>query len=295
MTYEYDLDSPVTDTFMLEVMGGISRGLRANDYDLLVVHVDPSDADWARRYLETGASTGSSCSPPRARNRTCERSSPPKAPLIVWGPPPGDHAYSTVYGDSFTGGKLATEHLLGVGRERIAFLGGPARDPEVTDRLPRLRDGAARGRHRSRPGAGRARRCGRRRRARRDAGMERLLEAAPDLDAVFANSDLIAIAALDALRAAGRSIPDDVAVVGYDDVALARLSNPPLTTIRQNGLLAGKLLAQNLIQHLQTGVVTDVSIPAERSCGSPHEFFSTPNATGCTEERSCRCTSHRVC
>ena len=93
--------------------------------------------------------------------------------------------------------------------------------------------------------------------------MARLLDAAPDLDAVFANSDLIAIAALDALRSAGRSVPDDVAVVGYDDVALARHTNPPLTTIRQNGLLAGKLLAQNLIQHLQTGIVTDVSIPAE--------------------------------
>jgi DNA-binding LacI/PurR family transcriptional regulator len=93
--------------------------------------------------------------------------------------------------------------------------------------------------------------------------MYALLERVPDLDAVFANSDLLAIAALDALRESGRRVPDDVGVVGYDDISLARHSDPPLTTIRQNGPLAGKLLAEHLLQHLETGVVTNVSIPAE--------------------------------
>ena len=73
----------------------------------------------------------------------------------------------------------------------------------------------------------------------------------------------MAFAAMDVIRELGRSVPDDVAVVGYDDVSLARYSNPPLTTIRQNGPLAGQLLARNLIEHLRTGVVTNVSIPAE--------------------------------
>jgi DNA-binding LacI/PurR family transcriptional regulator len=80
---------------------------------------------------------------------------------------------------------------------------------------------------------------------------------------VFVNSDLMAIAAMDELRAQGRRIPDDVAVVGYDDISVARHSDPPLTTIRQNGPLAGLLLAENLIQHLRTSAVTNVSIPAE--------------------------------
>jgi DNA-binding LacI/PurR family transcriptional regulator len=68
---------------------------------------------------------------------------------------------------------------------------------------------------------------------------------------------------MDTIRDHGHRIPDDVAVVGYDDVAFARHSDPPLTTIRQNGPLAGKLLAENLIQHLNTRVVTNVLIPAE--------------------------------
>jgi DNA-binding LacI/PurR family transcriptional regulator len=68
---------------------------------------------------------------------------------------------------------------------------------------------------------------------------------------------------MDAIRACGKRIPEDVAVVGYDDLSIARYNNPPLTTIRQNVALAGKLLAQNLIQYLQTGVVSNVTLPVE--------------------------------
>lgn len=90
------------------------------------------------------------------------------------------------------------------------------------------------------------------------AAMEKLLKQAPKLDAVFVNSDLMAIAAMDVIR-----VPEDVAVVGYDDLSIAQFSNPPLTTIRQNIPFAGKLLAQNLIQYLQTGLVKNESIPVE--------------------------------
>jgi DNA-binding LacI/PurR family transcriptional regulator len=93
--------------------------------------------------------------------------------------------------------------------------------------------------------------------------MQRLLDKVPDIDAVFVNSDLMAIAAMDVIRENGRSVPEDIAVVGYDDLSIAEHSNPPLTTIRQNISLAGKLLAQNLIDFLQTGMVTNVSIPVE--------------------------------
>ena len=93
--------------------------------------------------------------------------------------------------------------------------------------------------------------------------MKRLLIKVPNMDAVFVNSDLMAIAAMDAIRENGGRVPEDVAVVGYDDLSIAEHSNPPLTTIRQNIPLAGKLLAQNLIQYLQSGMVTNVSIPIE--------------------------------
>ena len=93
--------------------------------------------------------------------------------------------------------------------------------------------------------------------------MRQLLSQAPDLDAVFVNSDLMAIAAMDEIREHERSVPEDIAVIGYDGLSITEHSNPPLTTIRQNIPLAGKLLAQNLIDYLQTGMVTNVSIPVE--------------------------------
>ena len=95
------------------------------------------------------------------------------------------------------------------------------------------------------------------------AAMQRLLQQAPDLDAVFVCSDLMAIGAIDVIRNHGRSVPEDISVVGYDDLSIAAFNNLPLTTIRQNIPLAGRLLAQNLIQYLQTGLVSNVTIPVE--------------------------------
>jgi DNA-binding LacI/PurR family transcriptional regulator len=93
--------------------------------------------------------------------------------------------------------------------------------------------------------------------------MRELLSYAPDLDAVFVNSDLMAIAAMDVIREHGRRVPEDVAVIGYDDLSIAAHSNPPLTTVRQNIPLAGKLLAENLIQYLESGTITHVATPVE--------------------------------
>jgi DNA-binding LacI/PurR family transcriptional regulator len=93
--------------------------------------------------------------------------------------------------------------------------------------------------------------------------MEQLLDNAPDLDAVFVNSDLMAIAAMDVIREHGRRVPQNVAVVGYDDLSIAEHSNPPLTTVRQNIPLAGKMLAENLIKYLDTRIVTHATIPVD--------------------------------
>jgi DNA-binding LacI/PurR family transcriptional regulator len=262
VTYEFVADASESDGFMLEIISGISRYLHANDYDLLVIHAAADDTDWARRYLDTGRADGFILMAATCTRRQLETLVEMKAPFAIWGVPPGQHGYCSVSGDSFTGGRLGTEHLLGSGRSRIAFLGGPAREQEVQDRYKgyeaALREAGksveealvvhADWDHPESKGA---------------AAMRELLRRAPDLDGVFANSDVLAIAAMDTIREHGRQVPDDVGVVGYDDVAMARFSHPPLTTVRQDGPLVGRLLAQSLVQHLQTGVVTNVTIPAE--------------------------------
>jgi DNA-binding LacI/PurR family transcriptional regulator len=93
--------------------------------------------------------------------------------------------------------------------------------------------------------------------------MAQLLEQSPDLDAVFVNSDLMAVAAINVIQNSGQSVPEDVAVVGYDDLSIASYNSLPLTTIRQNIPLAGKMLAENLVQYIETGVVTNVTLPVE--------------------------------
>ncbi|MGO4760184.1 LacI family DNA-binding transcriptional regulator, partial [Streptomyces sp. 2MCAF27] len=80
------------------------------------------------------------------------------------------------------------------------------------------------------------------------AATRELLCEEPDLDAVFAASDLMAVGVLRALRQAGRRVPDDVAVVGFDDIETARYTDPPLTTVRQPIAQIGRRLAHQLLR-----------------------------------------------
>jgi DNA-binding LacI/PurR family transcriptional regulator len=182
------------------------------------------------------------------------------APFIVWGVPQPKQKYCSVTGDNFNGGRLATEHLINIHRKKIGFIGGPVDELEVQQRQAgyesALQDAGMKidptlmeyGDFMDTSGA---------------EAMKQLFKNVPDIDAVFVNSDLMAITAMDEIREQGRRVPEDVAVIGYDDLSIAEHSNPPLTTIRQNIPLAGKLLAQNLIDYLQTGMATNVTIPVE--------------------------------
>lgn len=248
------------DTFVLEVMSGLVAGLHARDYDLLVIQIASQDTGWISRYLDAGRVDGFVMMAANCNARHLEALEQRGAPFVVWGLDSASHAYSTVSGDSYAGGRIATQHLLDAGRHRIAFIGGPDTEQQSQDRhrgyVTALRSAfvavddslVTHGSYSSESAAVR---------------MRDLLARDPDIDAVFACSDVMAIAAIEELRASGRAVPSDVAVVGYDDVALAAHANPPLTTVRQPGPLAGRLLADSLIQQLRTGAVGHVSIPAE--------------------------------
>lgn len=260
VTHAYHKDFSVADLFGLEIMGGISSGLSNRDYDLLVIHVDPYDTKWAHQYYDTGRVDGFILMTATRKQNHVKALLEIGAPFIIWGLPQPRQKYCSVSGDNLTGGRLATEHLLAIGRKKIGFIGGPPEELEVQHRFAGYESALKEvgrevdpalveyGDFSDTSGA---------------AAMQRLLEKNPAIDAVFVNSDLMAIAAMETIRESGRRVPEDVAVVGYDDLSIAAHSNPPLTTIRQNIPLAGKLLAQNLIEYLQTDMVTNVSIPVE--------------------------------
>ena len=250
------------DMFMLEIMGGVSLGLSEQGYELLVLRAKVDDASWARSYLESGRADGfimlsASCTPELLNELGAEH-----VPLVVWGAPAQNGDYSTVSGESLEGGRLATEHLLATGRRRIAFLGGPTWDDEVADRR-RGYEAAHKAAGLEADPALTVHASWEHSEASAAAAIDTLVERGADFDAVFANSDLFALGAIGALRAHGRRVPEDVAVVGYDDIAVAAYASPPLTTIRQDGPLVGTLLAQTLVRRLETGADSNVTIPAE--------------------------------
>jgi DNA-binding LacI/PurR family transcriptional regulator len=259
VTHGYHKEFSFSDLFTLELLGSVSRALAENGYDLLMVQVDPyACCDWSDDYLDSGRADGFILMTSTRKVMHIKSLLEMKSPFIVWGVPLPGHSYPSVTGDNISGGKLAAEHLLKTGRRKLAFLGGPADEIEVQRRYDGFcsalqADGlevdqkqVGYGDYSSESAA---------------VAMRQLLEGFPDLDAVFANSDLMAMAAMDVLRTRGRRVPEDVAVVGYDDLSIAEVANPPLTTVSQNLPQAGRLLAQNLIQYLRTGVVTNVVVP----------------------------------
>ncbi len=260
VTHAYHQDFSVADLFGLEILGGISNALAKLGYDLLIIHVNPQDTQWAHQYFDTGRVDGFILMTATRKQSHVKALLELGAPFIIWGIPQPKQNYCSITGDNFNGGKLATEHLIGLGRQKIGFIGGPLYELEVQQRLEGYKAAIQEADRKVEPilidygdfsdtsGA---------------EAMKRLLNAVPDIDAVFVNSDLMAISAMDAIREEGHRVPEDIAVIGYDDLSIAAHSNPPLTTIRQNIPHAGKLLAQNLIQYIQTGVVTNVSILVE--------------------------------
>jgi DNA-binding LacI/PurR family transcriptional regulator len=83
-----------------------------------------------------------------------------------------------------------------------------------------------------------------------EAAMRALLARCPDIDAVFAASDLMAVGAMRALRDLGRRVPDDVAVIGFEDSAIARQTDPPLTTVHQPVETMGREMAKLLLARI---------------------------------------------
>jgi DNA-binding LacI/PurR family transcriptional regulator len=163
-------------------------------------------------------------------------------PVVCSGRPFGRSTVPYVDVDHIGGVSRAVRHLLDSGRTRIATIAGPQDMVAGVDRLAGYREALADSGRRSIVAVGDF---------TRESGavaMRQLLADDPALDAVFVASDLMAHGALRTLREAGRRVPDDVAVIGFDDIELARYTDPPLTTVRQPILEIGRRMARQLLR-----------------------------------------------
>jgi len=230
------------------MLGHITRATARRGLDLLVSFQQLSD-DWHTDYQLSNRADGLILlgygdylsSMPRLK-KLAEAG----ANFVIWGPDVDGTPGRYVRTDNSAGGLQATRHLLRMGRRRIAYLGSSSDHwPEFQARYsghvraqleagiepdPRLLVEAQ-----SSEQAG------------HEAALALLATGAP-FDAVFAASDLIAMGAISALRERGRTVPGDVAVIGFDDIAAAAHFIPPLTTVQQDTHRAADILVDNLLR-----------------------------------------------
>ncbi|MCH1867743.1 LacI family DNA-binding transcriptional regulator [Nocardioides sp. CFH 31398] len=161
----------------------------------------------------------------------------------------GVREFSSVTVDDRRGGRLATEHLLALGRTSVAFVGGPPRLNQVRHRLEAARaavDAHGSGSVRYVETASMDAAAGR-------AGAERLLalDAPERPDAIFAGNDLVALGVLQALTRARVAVPDDIAIIGFDDIDFAASAAIPLTSVRQPAAEMGRTAATRLLEIIE--------------------------------------------
>ncbi|MEV1143268.1 LacI family DNA-binding transcriptional regulator [Micromonospora sp. NPDC049799] len=174
-------------------------------------------------------------------------------PVVCSGRMLGDVPVPYVDVDHVGGVTAAVRHLVAGGRRRIATIAGPQDMVAGVERLAGYREAVAAA------GLPEMVAVGDFTRESGGAAMRHLLSRHPDLDAVFAASDLMAHAALRALREAGRRVPDDVAVIGFDDIETAAYTDPPLTTVRQPILELGRQGTRQLLR-LAAGETIEPSV-----------------------------------
>ncbi len=181
-------------------------------------------------------------------------------PLVIGGRPMNpDLRVPYVDNDNVDGARLAAEHLVATGRKVIGTLSGPADMCAGVDRLAGFTLGLGRSFDPALVESADFTAEG------GEAATERLLDRAPHLDGLFAANDLMALGALKALRRAGREVPGDVGVVGFDDIELAASAAPALTTVRQSTMLQGRTMARLLLARIRPDLATeDGHLPAVR-------------------------------
>lgn len=205
-----------------------TQALAAHDI-MLVLTIAGDEADRKRvgRFISEGGVDGALLVSDHAGNSLVDELTATGIPLVVCGRPL-EHGQEIAYvaADDRDGARRMVQYLSEAGRERIATVAGPQDTSGGVERLAGFRDVLGDVDEGLIAVGDYSRESG-------EAAMRRLLERSPDLDAVFVASDLMAAGALDALRHAGRRVPEDVAVGGFDDSPVAERCVPPLTTVRQ--------------------------------------------------------------
>lgn len=235
------------DPFFAGIVRGAARQLSEVNMQLLMMLIQTSE-DTARiqSYLMGRPVDGVLLISEHATSQIAPPIDAAGIPLVLGGRPMEDSTHHLAHVDNANreGAAMAARHLINRGCRRIGIIAGPGDMTAGIDRLAGFRDAfdgvvdpalITPGDFTLNGGA---------------TAMQQLLSNAPDIDGVFAASDLMAVGAMRMLRAAGKSIPGDVAVIGFDDSPVVAEAGVPLTTIHQSPVTQGAMMVRLLLQLL---------------------------------------------
>jgi len=256
-------DTVFEDPFFANVLRGVNATLSTTDLQLVLLHArGDQQRERALRYVCNGHVDGALMISQHGDDPMPTAITAAGIPMVAMGRPISERRIDYVDADNVGGGREAVRHLVAAGRRCLATVAGPMDMSPGVDRLrgyvdatrsAELEDAAVRVAHGDFTEAAGYRE------------MKLLLEQTPKIDGVFVASDLMGIGALRALHDLGRRVPEDVAIVGFDDAQIASYSDPPLTTIRQPVELLGQEMVRLLLHRLSDpdGDPESIILPTE--------------------------------
>jgi DNA-binding LacI/PurR family transcriptional regulator len=256
-------DDSQINPFFLAMLGSITRQCALRGYDLLISFQQLS-GDWHTDYQDSHKADGiillgyGDYEDYRERlTHLVEQGTH----FVRWGLAGTDEPGLTLGSDNRGGGSAAVQHLIDNGRSNIAFIGTASSNaPEFEARWLGYCDALN--------GAGISidpmlQHDGFSSEATGENAVQKMIAGEQKFDAIFAASDLIAIGAMRALQKAGLHIPDDVAVVGFDDIPASNMTAPPLTTVTQDLKAAGEILVSALLKQISGETVESFALPVK--------------------------------
>jgi len=271
--------------FFSELIRGIDVAARRAGYHLLLSgsHGDIREAEAMARAMR-GRVDGLVVLVPDVRPSVLRENLPEHFPVVCLDNPSAVGEFDSVRIDNSGGAESVVRHLARLGHRRIAFIGGPPGNQDASERLRGYRRalrraGLALSKDLEIPGT-----------FREEAGYEacrKILDLEPRPTAVFAANDSMAVGLLYACRESGVSVPDQLAIAGFDDIPIARFMTPPLTSVRVPIADLGTLAAETLLTRLaerapaRAAARRDILLPTtlvvRASCGAPHPVREEPD------------------
>ena len=250
----------ISDPFFMTMLGHLADGLTESGYDLMLSRVIPADGeDWLERIVDSGMLDGVVMIGQSDQFEAIERTAEVYRPLVVWGTRREHQTHCVVGTDSLLGGELAVRHLLARGRRKLAFF-GDTKGLEIEQRLAGARAAVAAS------GTGATLEVYPTHLSQQEmtgqiaADLDRM---DPAIDGIFAASDVIAMATIRLLHERGRRVPEDIAIVGFDDLPLATQTVPQLTTIRQDIAGGARTIVSTLLRRIAGEEAGSTIMPPE--------------------------------